>query len=159
MVLSDVVVLNKTDGLSVAEINNSHKKIQQINAWAQIINTNYGRIPGFQLNTIRQNFKPEVNDAKTKNKHWQIQTKTMYFKNPLPRAEFLRWLDYSLDVYKNKVYRVKGIVCFEDEMYETIIQGVGGGYELEEGNLIHGEKTGKLVFIGKDLESLKLISL
>ncbi len=37
---------------------------------------------------------------------------------------------------------MKGIICFENEPYEFILQGVGGGFELNEcDNLSYSNKS------------------
>jgi G3E family GTPase len=53
-----------------------------------------------------------------------------HFSRPLNREEFTRRLAYNLDVYKKEIYRVKGILCFENEPFEFILQGVGGNFEI-----------------------------
>ena len=42
-----------------------------------------------------------------------------------------------------------GILCFENEPYEFILQGVGGNFEITEGDLILDEVKTELVFIGR----------
>ncbi len=67
----------------------------------------------------------------------------------------MRWLSCTLEIHKNEIYRVKGILCFENEPYEYILQGVGGSFEITEGELIMGEVKSKIAFIGKNMPELK----
>ena len=60
----------------------------------------------------------------------------------------MEWLSYNLDVYKKEIYRIKGILYFEDEPFEYILQGVGGSFEISEGDLILGEAKSEIVLIG-----------
>jgi G3E family GTPase len=83
------------------------------------------------------------------NSHTNLSTKTLHFNQPLNKEQFTNWLSYTLDLYKNEIYRTKGILCFENEPYEYILQGVGGSFELVEGDLILGETKSVVVFIGK----------
>ena len=64
-------------------------------------------------------------------------------------------MEYTLDINKNLIYRAKGILCFENEPYEFILQGVGGIFEILEGDLIIEETKSEMVFIGK-LEGVDL---
>jgi G3E family GTPase len=67
----------------------------------------------------------------------------------------MEWLLYTIDLYKTEIYRVKGILCFENEPFEYILQGVGGSFELEEGDLIINAFLSVIVFIGKGIPALK----
>lgn len=156
LVISDLILLNKSENLTENQKNELQNKIRQINPWAKITRTSFGRVPDFQLNNIQQKPRPESTDFSIKSAHTHLQSKTLYFEYPLAKEVFIRWLSYTLDIYKNKVYRVKGMLCFQDELYESIVQGVGGSFELQEGHLIQEQKSGSLVFIGKDLDGLNL---
>jgi len=159
LVIADLIVLNKIENLTENQKNERKRTLQQLNPWAKIVSTTYGCTPVFQLNNIQQKPKPDFEAFMIEKAHSHIQSKTLYFEYPLPKEEFLRWLSYTLDIYKNHIYRVKGILCFQDELYEVILQGVGGSYELEEGGLIQDPKSGRLVYIGKDLEGLEFNSI
>ena len=78
------------------------------------------------------------------------------YNSPLKKDYFMDWLSYNLDVYKNEIYRVKGILYFENEPFEYILQGVGGGFEIFESEQFSApsSKT-EIVLIGK-LEGVKI---
>ena len=76
---------------------------------------------------------------------------------PLDKEKFIDWFSYNLDIYKNEIYRVKGILCFENEPFEYILQGVGGSFVLTEGENLISDNKSEIVFIGK-LNGLNLIS-
>jgi G3E family GTPase len=101
------------------------------------------------VNSFLQKPKTEFNFATFSNSHTNLSTKTLQFNQPLNKQQFTEWLSYTLDLYKTEIYRVKGILCFENEPYEYILQGVGGSFELVEGDLILGETKSVVVFIGK----------
>jgi G3E family GTPase len=49
---------------------------------------------------------------------------------------------------KSQIYRAKGILCFENEPYEYILQGVGGSFELVEGEDLISDSKSEMVIIG-----------
>jgi G3E family GTPase len=51
-------------------------------------------------------------------------------------------------VYKKEIYRVKGLLCFENEPFEFVLQGVGGSFEITEGKNLVSENKSTIVFIG-----------
>ena len=65
------------------------------------------------------------------------------------KTDFLHWLGYTLDIYKNQIYRTKGIVCFQGEPFEYVIQGVGGSFEISEGEFIMDKAFSEIVCIGE----------
>jgi len=81
--------------------------------------------------------------------------KISYFSQVIVSRKFTEWLSYTLDLYKTEIYRVKGILCFENEPYEYILQGVGGSFELVEGDLIFNLTHSLVVFIGESMPILK----
>ncbi len=77
------------------------------------------------------------------------------FDEPLDKEQFSEWLSYTLDIYKNQTYRVKGILCFVNEPFEYILQGVGGSFELADGDELALGKVSQMVIIGQ-LGNLKI---
>jgi G3E family GTPase len=154
-VTADLVVVNKSDLISDDQKRSLQNKIQNINPFAEIQSVKYGNAESIQLNAIQPISKTEFDFVRLSNSHSHIQTKTLLFSKPLDMEEFMRWLEYTLDIHKSQIYRTKGILCFENEPYEFILQGVGGSFELIEGDLILGATKSELVFIGK-LDGLDL---
>jgi len=103
-------------------------------------------------NTKLQNL-PYFTDRTSHRK--EFSARTLRFDQAVDRNRFEEWLSYLLDIYKDRIYRVKGIVCFRGEPFEYIVQAVGNGWEITEGELVMGPQRGVLVFIG-DLEFVSL---
>ena len=101
----------------------------------------------FNQNSFPQ--KPKFSFVEISNSHTNLSTKTLFFNQPLNKKQFTNWLSYTLDLYKNEIYRAKGILCFENEPFEHILQGVGGSFELVEGETIIRKNISSLVFIGR----------
>jgi G3E family GTPase len=154
LAIADLVLVSKSENNSIEQKQNRQNEIQKINPFAEVQFSTFGKAD-FQLDTIQTKSRSEFDFVSLKSSHSHIQTKTLSFQQALNKTEFLRWLEYVLDIYKTQIYRCKGIVCFQDEPFEYIIQGIGGAFELEEGDLILDACKSEVVFIGK-LENVLL---
>ncbi|WP_372950623.1 CobW family GTP-binding protein [Mariniphaga sp.] len=152
--LADDVVVTKSEKFQPAEREKVKKETEKTNPLARFWFSENGKTDGLDLFSIQKQNRFFV-DRGSAHLHAGIQTKTLSFSVPVNRKEFTRWLAYNLDVYKNEIYRVKGILCFENEPFEFILQGVGGNFEITEGENLVMEHKSTLVFIGK-LDNLPL---
>lgn len=148
LAVADEVVITKSEQLTDNQKNDFKKKIKELNSLSAI---------HFAENRATKDFKfsSPVSEIKFHNpepaghSHSKINTKTFRFTQLLGKDEFIRRLAYNLDIHKSIVYRVKGILCFENEPYEFILQGVGGSFELNEGETLVTKPESVLVLIGK----------
>ena len=143
--IADQVLITKAENHSKSEKEDLIILIQQINPLSKIQFSENGFSNQFELESLNYRIRyfpdQEVN-------HSTITTKLISFSEPLNKEKFANWLSYTLDIYKSKIYRIKGILCFENEPYEFIIQGVGGSFEITEAeNLVSGSKS-EIVLIG-----------
>uniref|UniRef100_UPI0032174D9F CobW family GTP-binding protein n=1 Tax=uncultured Draconibacterium sp. TaxID=1573823 RepID=UPI0032174D9F len=148
LAIADTILVNKSETLPENEKADFKVTLKQINPLAEICFISHGKANP-ELNHLHLKAINGVNLMADSELHSHIQKKKLTFQHPLNRAEFLRWLDYTLDIYKNKIYRTKGILCFQGEPFEYILQGVGGSFELIEGDLILDEIKSEIVFIGR----------
>ncbi len=152
LVVADLLQISKSENLSENEKNNLEKGLRKINPYTEII---FGFVDGFQLNILQKRVHSPFGSVglqyniHSNHSNKNIQSKTLFFDEPIDKGEFARWLSYTLDVYKKQIYRVKGILSFTNEPYLHILQGVGGSFEIAEGDLIWGGAKSKVVFIGK----------
>lgn len=153
--VADLILLNKTENLDEKQQEELAAKMNQLAPLAKIHSTSFGEAKELNLMKLKQHSFHLYSFLSYKSNHALVQTKTLSFSSPLNRADFLYWLEYSLDIYKSKIYRCKGVVCFQNEPFEYILQGVGGRFELEEGDLIMETPVSHIVFIGK-LDGLAL---
>jgi G3E family GTPase len=154
IVVSDLVLVSKSENLTEKQKVAFKEILQKINPFAEIQFHELNYPQKFQLSNILQKNRTEFDFAGFSSTHSNLSTNTLQFNNPLNKEEFTRWLSYTLDIYKNEIYRVKGILCFENEPYEFILQGVGGSFEIVEGEQMTTLTESKIVFIGriKDIE-------
>ena len=154
LAVADEVVATKSENFSSAELNKLKGLIVKVNPLARLYFSENGRVDEFDLFSVKRKAR-FIPDRRPAQLHSSIQTKTLTFANPLNREEFTRRLTYYLDIYKKEIYRVKGILCFENEPFEFILQGVGGNFEITEGENMVLENQSTIVFIGR-LENLSL---
>ena len=148
IVVADLILISKSETLSNIQKETLKTTLQKINPLAEVEFFALSQLTNIQLNSILKQPKSEFHFAKIATSHSKISTKTIHFNQPLNKEEFLRWLSYTLDIYKIEIYRAKGILCFDNEPYEYILQGVGGSFEITEGDLIFGKRKSTLIFIG-----------
>lgn len=149
LVIADRIMVSKAEKLSDPQMESLKAELEQINPLAEIGVPEFGSIPDFRLDTLQTAKRTEYDFLRLPASHSHIQTKTLSFQQPVEKDEFLRWLEYTLDIHKNRIYRTKGILYFRGEPFEYILQGVGGNFELTEGELILEETKSTIVFIGK----------
>ncbi len=152
--IADLVLVSKGEQMNALIKKDFQNELQELNPFAQIQFSNFGRA-AFRLLEIQKKSRNEYDYVAMGSSHSLLKTKTFRFDQPLNKSRFLRWLEYTLDIYKNQVYRTKGILRFQNYPFEYIVQGVGGYFELTEGDLILEETESELVFIGK-LDELNL---
>jgi len=149
LVIADFILVNKSEDLETEQKGLLQKEIENINPFAQICFVQYGEPTDFRLENTRTKTNTEFNFLSRSVLHSHIQTKTLTFNQSVNKEAFLRWFSYTLDIYKNQIYRTKGILCFQNEPFEYILQGVGGNFELIEGDIIVEKAKSELVFIGR----------
>lgn len=146
--VADLILLNKTENLDEKQQEEYSVHMNKLAPLAKVQSTSYGKATGLNLNELKQQAFNGYSFLSYKTNHPLVQTKTLSFSAPLNRTAFFYWLEYTLDIYKSKIYRCKGVVCFQSEPFEYILQGVGGRFELEEGDLIMEAPESHIVFIG-----------
>ena len=161
LVVADLVLISKSENLSQIQKEAFENSLRKINPFAktefnELTAANFEAPFGglgvrelFELNSPAQKNKTHFDFASFSNSHTNLSTKTLQFNQPLNKEEFIHWLTYTLDIYKNEIYRTKGIICFENEPYEFILQGVGGSFEITEAENLVSDSKSEMVFIGK----------
>lgn len=155
--VSDLVLVSKTEDLTSTEKDILKEKIGKVNPLCEIQFSEFGVSNQFTLENVSYQTKFLPDFSKKNSNHSEISTNTINFSKSLNREEFTWWLSYLLDVYKNEIYRVKGILCFANEPFEFVLQGVSGNYEIIEGENLLSDNKSEIVFIGK-LEQVDFIT-
>jgi len=153
--VADSVIITKTEDFGIAEKEKFLKEIKNLNPLAGYHLSDLGHVMDFDFENIQHKIKIVCDFTAGNAMHEHLQAKTIHIKKPLNKQEFTEWLSYTLDLYKTEIYRLKGILCFENEPFEYILQGVGGSFEINESENFLTENKSEMVFIG----NLKRIEL
>lgn len=146
--VADKILVSKTE--NVVHINREQivKWIKQFNSLSAVIFSDHGVVPEFVLNmpTMDERFFhiPEKQD------HQIFVAKTITLDFPCGKLNFTEWLSYVLDLHKNVIFRIKGILVFLNEPYVFILHGAGGSFELVEGEELALLQKSTMVVISSD---------
>lgn len=149
IMLADQILINKSENLSESEKETLKKELGQLNPFAEISFTEFGNSEQIRLDKIIRKIRSSFDYVSFSTSHSNIESKLIEPDKAMTKAEFLRWFSYLLDINRNLIYRSKGILYFTDEPFEYILQGLGGNFELLEGDLIVDQGKSKIVLIGK----------
>ncbi|KKY14456.1 putative cobw domain-containing protein [Phaeomoniella chlamydospora] len=165
---ADVILINKADIVTEAELDIVISRIRSINGLAKIQTTEHSRVPrleGFLLDVHAYDGSTELPAFQAKGHSHLDPTITTISKplsifDPQRISELESWLQTLLwnDAGQKKEYeihRTKGYVPCTDGS-ARVIQGVREIFEIIEvdGNRDDLEKEGKVVFIGRGLEHI-----
>jgi G3E family GTPase len=155
LVVADLVLVSKSENLPVVQSEIFKEALHKINPFAKIDFFRLDKWSNIQFDSIIKKQRTEYDFAGFSGSHSDISSKTLYLNQPFRKEEFIHWLTYTLDIYKNDIYRAKGILCFEYEPYEYILQGIGGSFEIVEGEKFIQSETSVIVFIGKKIPAIQ----
>jgi len=178
---ADVIVLNKTDLVSKAELSEVEARIRAINPYAKLHRTERCKVAladvlergAFDLDRILE-IEPEFLEADGHHdhdhhhdghdhhhdhgglKHYhdeEMQSVALRSDKPLDPSKFMPWLQNLVASEGQKILRSKGILAFSDDDDRYVFQGV---HMMLEGDHQRPWKAGeprqsRIVFIGREL--------
>ncbi len=176
LALADVVLLNKADTIQPAYVGSLKKIIAGINPMAELYPVKFARAEGVNLIDLKafsgesiekstlsfQNlsfFKGAVINqpsllSKPTHQHHKHDIISLGFVIPgsFDMGKFSFWMQNFLFFNSDTIFRVKGIVSFDEMPERHIFQAVRDSYMFEHGSEWGTEtRFSKLVFIGKEL--------
>lgn len=183
LALADLILLNKTDIVSSDDVKRLILTIAEISPMAKIFPTSFANIDEIEVlgtnsysreaiekSTLsfcelsisktfeRKETKMIRNPAKAviANRH-DITSEGFSFTGNFDVNKFGLWMQNFLYFNKETIFRVKGIVSFENTADQFIFHAVRGSYMFEVGKEWKDEKRfSKLVFIGKNISRTEL---
>ncbi|MDD3342108.1 MAG: GTP-binding protein [Sulfurospirillaceae bacterium] len=154
---ADVILLNKIDQMSESQIDSVKAMLEQNNRCAKIVTTIQCDIhPNLLHNSIIAStsqiaslISEEEKNQATKSTHVQDGISSI----KIPLVSFLNREKFRVYLGKlpKNIFRVKGIVTFEEDDNQYVVQYVNGVFELIEQQSEQCTET-FLVYIGKNLE-------
>ena len=162
---ADVVLLNKTDLVNDDRIGGVEDRIRRINPYAKIIKTercgaSLDEVIGlnsFSLDRVLE-VEPDFLTSDHDHEHDEdITSMSLISDVPLDSAKFQTWFSGILQTYGVDILRSKGILEFKGDNDRFVFQGV---HMLMDGAPLgtwpEGERTSRIVFIGRNLETMDL---
>ncbi|MBW8333377.1 MAG: GTP-binding protein [Prolixibacteraceae bacterium] len=182
LALADLILLNKTDSVHPDYAKSLMLTIAEISPMAKIFTTSFANID--QINVLDTNSysreaienstltfcalevskpmeqkksKMIMNPGKTSANRHDITSEGFSFTGNFDVNKFGLWMQNYLYFNKETIFRVKGIVSFENTADQFIFHAVRGSYMFEVGKEWKDEaRFSKLVFIGKDISRTEL---
>jgi len=163
IMLSDLIILNKVGDADPQKLEYVRRKITALNKTAPLAETNFAYLdssylymlhPQMQDDFIKKLRKPFYCEPDTSDFH----SFTIRFSGYLNEAKFREWFKYFASVYRKQIFRIKGLVNFEDNPITGIVQSVGGMTNISEGSVSNPYEPleNVLVFIGKGVSKFEI---
>lgn len=163
ILFADMIIMNKTNKVGNEQIEEVRKHLISINNTASLLETNFANIDSsclellnsqFQEDFIKKIRKPLFSEHGLKEFH----TFSIRFKAIINGSLFSEWFKYFAYIHKNDIYRIKGVVIFEENPFLITIQSVGGACLITEGPVINPFEINEniLVFIGKKISKFEI---
>ncbi|MHA7109047.1 CobW family GTP-binding protein [Sunxiuqinia elliptica] len=160
VILSDLLIINKTELVSDEELKAIEKKLTAWNGTAKIIHSSYGKVANFRLEAFSESVQGKLEKKMAEPvmfrliKSKKYTTFTHEFPGTISISRFKYWFDYFAAINQREIYRIKGILFSEDSPNKVVVQSVGGATSYSEGSLIVPGETpnNRLVFIGKEID-------
>ena len=158
---ADVIILNKTDLVSSAELDSVEDRIRAINPYARIHRTQNCAVPieevlgrnAFDLDRIIE-LEPDFLEEGHHHHHDEEMQSISLRTGEVDPEKFMPWISDLTQRRGPNILRCKGIVAFPNEPRRFVFQGV---HMILDGDVQQewrpGEKReSRVVFIGRDLD-------
>jgi G3E family GTPase len=159
---ADVILLNKVDLVSDAELQEVERLIRAINPYARLIRTNHCDVPiaevlgrnAFDLDRILEIEPDFLEEGHHHHHNDDVRSLSFTIDGEVEPELFMPWLTKLTQDQGPDILRCKGIVAFPDEPKRFVFQGV---HMIIDGDVQRdwkaGEKrTSRAVFIGRNLD-------
>ncbi len=162
---ADVVLLNKTDLVDVDGLGRVEDRIRKINPYAKIIRTDHcgaalDEVIGLDAFNLERVLAVEPDFLTSDHEHEHdddVTSLSLTADAPLDLDKFQTWFGRLLQTRGQDILRSKGILDFKGEDDRYVFQGV---HMLMDGAPMgkwpEGARQSRIVFIGRDLDSMGL---
>ena len=162
---ADVIILNKTDLVSPAELEAVEARIRQINRFARIHRTTRAAVAigdvldqgAFDLQRVLDR-EPEFLEEHEHEHNEDVASMSFEVSRPVDPEKFNAWISTLLAEKGQDLLRTKGILAYPNEDRRFAFQAV---HMIADGDFIGpwppgSERKSKLVFIGRNLNRPQL---
>ena len=162
---ADIVLLNKTDLVEVEGLGRVEDRIRRINPYTKIIRTehcaaNLDEVLGLKAFSLDRVLEVEPDFLTSDHDHEHdddVKSISLVADAPLDLDKFQTWFGQLLQTRGQDILRSKGILDFKGEEDRYVFQGV---HMLMDGAPMgawpEGSRQSRLVFIGRDLDTMDL---
>lgn len=162
---ADIVLLNKTDLVEVEGLGRVEDRIRRINPYTKIIRTehcaaNLDEVLGLKAFSLDRVLEVEPDFLTSDHDHEHdddVKSISLVADAPLDLDKFQTWFGQLLQTRGQDILRSKGILDFKGEDDRYVFQGV---HMLMDGAPMgawpKGSRQSRLVFIGRDLDTMGL---
>lgn len=164
---ADVILLNKTDLVVTAELDELEKRIKGINAMAKIYRTHLSQqeiemnallgVQAFDLNRALE-IDPEFLNENAHEHDETVGSVALVESGALDGEKLNAWIGDLLRNQGQDIFRMKGILNIAGEDFRFVFQGVHMLFDGKPDRPWHSGETRKneLVFIGRNLNETQL---
>lgn len=163
IMLSDLIILNKAVDVDSLKLDFVRKKVAALNSTAQLITTSYANLDSPYLYMLHPQIQDEFIKKLRKPFYCEPETTEFYsftirFGGYINEAKFREWFKYFASIYRKQIFRIKGLVNFENNPITGIVQSVGGMTNISEGSVFNPYEPleNVLVFIGKGISKFEV---
>lgn len=163
IILSDLIILNKIGDTDPYQLPKIRQRILALNPAVSIVETNQSRIDDsqfFNLNPqLQDDFRRKIRQPiYSEPDESEFHSFTIRFIGLVNENRFRNWFNYVVSVHKQKIFRIKGILYWDNNPLLGIVQSVGGTISITEGSVVNPYEPieNVLVFIGKDISKFEI---
>lgn len=163
IMFSDLIIINKVSDSDPQKLDYIRKKIASLNNTAQVVETNFGFLDSAHLYLLQPQIQDEFIKKLRKPFYFEygasdFQSFTIRFGGYLNENRFREWFKYFASLYKKQIFRIKGMVNFENNPLIGIVQSVGGSTNITEGSVTNPYEPleNVLVFIGTGISKFEI---
>ncbi len=160
---ADVIVLNKTDLVSPADLSRIENRIRQMNRLAKIHRTQKSQIEVSKLLNVKaRDLSAPLTLAAGEHSHGHHDeaVKSFFFSDdrPLDLKKVEAWLGEIINELGANIYRSKGILHIKGQPKRVVFQGVQMMFDATPDRFWNADekRQSQLVFIGKELDEEKI---
>lgn len=163
IILSDMIILNKVSQAEPQKLTDIRKRIAALNKTVILIETDYAYLHSLHIYMLQSQLEDEFTKKLRKPFYSESGTGdfhsfTIRFGGLINEIHFREWFKYFASLHKKNIFRIKGMVNFEDSPMLAIVQSVGGMSSVTEGSIINPYEPLEniLVFIGKEISKYEI---
>ncbi|WP_192349000.1 GTP-binding protein [Algoriphagus sp. Y33] len=159
---ADVIVLNKKSLVTPKYLINLVELLLNINTLARMLPTDQGQLPLDIFTQERSAWNPSnTPEWREKASEHPLKSLLLEVNQPFDREMLLNQLTMVLFISYHQIYRIKGLVWFQNEKTPSIVQTHGKQVEISHSENNTGVESPKsqLVVIGKGLQRTALEKL